>query len=932
MPPPVQRKTSFATRKKVLPTPTLLIATKLHRPSQRESWVVRPHLITRLNAGLDRQLTLISAPAGFGKTTLAGQWVANCAQPVAWLSLDPHDNDPIQFLQYFVAAVRTCIPDVCPHTHDLLTALRPPALEHLINSLVSELSAISSPFLIVLDDYHHIRSSEVHSILRRLLQYQPPALHLVILTRFDPPLHLGRLRIGQHITELRASDLRFGTEEVNDFLDHRLDHLKANEVSDEIIKTLHARTEGWIVGLELASISLQQQGASDFLARFHGSDRLLVGYLVEEVMVNLPEVLQEFLLRMSLMDRFCAPLADALVADDDPSSPSSALIARLEEMNLFIVSLDEGRYWYRFHDLFRDFLLFQLRQQQPQRELAQLHRRASGWFADAGLIEDALRHALAAGDEAAAAELVTTQFHSMIDQQLPGPTLLRWLALFPAATIQAQPSLLLAQVWLSAFGIGPAAPPTQLADLETRIQQEPSFSPARRQTLLTDLNLLRGILAYWNGDSQRAIEILHAAREQQSPKHAFARAQLLLHLAAAYTCTGQIAEGFTLLRTALAEEQARQRPSLLILLGGLAILHLRRGELAEVIHAAQQSIAAVEAAEDRGDWQDIGFVDIWHAWAHYLLGAAYYEQNELAAAAQHWQRVESMRYHTNPGVYHDSLLGLALIAQANGTPDQATTLAGAAREFAVEMRRPGLMVFSDSFEVRLALRNGEAKGLGRRTRGFKTTANQGMIIGLEVPPLTRLRAQLAETEPEGLLKALAFSKTCLHHAESTHNVYQLIQILVLQALILHRLRRTEEAFDVLAQALVLAEPDGFMRTFLDLGAPLAELLREFSIQRGASTYATRVLAAFPQELDPIPQRDLAAEYAQRYGITPLTPRELEVLELVGQRLTLAEIADNLVISLSTVKNHTHNIYSKLGVRSGRKAVARAREIGLLPPQ
>jgi len=916
--------------------PTLLIATKLHRPAPRPNWVPRPALLARLHAGLACKLTLISAPAGFGKTTLASQWIAASNQPAAWLSLDQHDNEPTQFLRYVIAAVRTCVPDACPTTYDLLGAAQLPNAAYLTDSLVSEVTALPAELVLVLDDYHHIRAREVHDILRHLLRYLPPALHLVILTRFDPPLHLGRLRVDQQISELRAADLRFGPEETSQFLARRLRHAGVDTMTDEmtgdVAETLRARTGGWITGLELASISLQQQELPDFPDHFHGNDRLLVSYLVEEVMAQLPEELQHFLVQIALVDRFCAPLADALVADDSTPLSGYAAIAQLEEMNLFVVALDNERTWYRFHDLFREFLLFQLQRQWTPDDVARLHRRASAWFAAAGLIEDALRHALAAGDDGYAADLIITHFHAMLDRQLPGATLMRWLALFPPQTIAARPALQLAQVWLAAFGIGPAAPPTQLADIETHIQQDPTLSPAQRQTLLADLTLLRGILTYWGGAPQGAIEILQSAREQQPPTHAFARAQLLNHLAAAYTCSGQIAEGRTLLRTALTEEKAQQRPTRLILLGGLTILHLHVGELAEAVHTARQAVAAVDAATDRGDWHDIGFVDIWYGWAHYLLGIAHYEQNDLAAAARYWQRVETMRYYTNPSVYQGSLFGLALIAQANDAREEAAAHVQTARAFAAEMRRPALLTSSDSFEVRLALRNGETQDVQRRTQEINAAAGQGTMFGVELPFLTRLHAQLAVDSPDALTEALAFSETCLHNAESAHNVSQTIQILVLHALILHRLRRTDEAHAALARALNLAEPGGFLRTFLDLGAPLADLLREFARQRGTSSYLNTVLSAFVQELGADQRRDLTAEYAKRHGITPLTPRELEVLTLVSQRLTQAEIADTLVISVSTVKNHTHNIYSKLGVRSGRQAVTKAREVGILFPE
>lgn len=477
--------------------PTLLLTTKLYRPRADDNWVARPALLARLNAGLRHKLTLVSAPPGFGKSTLVSQWLdhvglhaASAKQKVdvhqqksCWLSLDEGDNQLVQFLRYLIVAIRTCEPEACPTTQSLLGAAQLPGVDYLADILVSELSVLAAELVLVLDDYHLIRANEVHQVLRHLLRYLPPRLHLVILSRSDPPLHLGRLRIEQQITELRAGDLRFAVEETRCFLNRRL----GQSLDDDVLTLLHARTEGWITALQLSSIALQSQDPHQFLGHFRGNDRLLVGYLVEEVMEHLSASERTFLLRTAIVDRFCAPLADALLADCPPPLSSQALIAQLEAQNLFVIPLDQTGDWLRYHDLFRDFLRHQLQRTESPANLARLHQVASGWYARVGLIDDALRHALAAGDESVAAELLISQFHAMLDQQLPAPTLMRWLALFPPATIQAQPGLLFAQLCLSAFGIGPATPSARLADIEAMIQQDPTLSATRRQALLADL-------------------------------------------------------------------------------------------------------------------------------------------------------------------------------------------------------------------------------------------------------------------------------------------------------------------------------------------------------------------------------------------------------------------------------------------------------------
>jgi len=914
--------------------PPLLLTTKLYRPRADANWVVRPALLTRLDAGLGHKLILISAPPGFGKSTLLGQWLDQLGASAGrtglkscWLSLDSSDNQLVQFLRYLIAALRTCEPTACPITQSLLSAAQVPTVDYLANLVVSELNALTTELVLVLDDYHLIRADEVHQVMRHLLRYRPAKLHLVILSRTDPPLGLGRLRIGQQITELRAADLRFGVAETRHFLDHRLGHA----LDDDALQLLHARTEGWITALQLSSIALQGQDPQQFLGHFRGNDRLLVGYLVEEVMEQLAAPLRAFLLSTAIVDRFCAPLADALMADGPPTVASQVLLAQLEAQNLFVIPLDQAGDWVRYHDLFRDFLRHQLRRSEPPEKLTRLHQLASAWYARHGLIEEALHHALAAGDESAAAELVIMQLHPMLDSQIPALTLSRWLALFPATAIQAQPQLHLAQVWLAAFGMVAAGPAMPLEDIARLIQADSTLPAARHQALVADLNLLRGAFAYWGGELHQSIALLRVGLAQQSPTHLFARSQALIHLAAAHACIGEQSVGHALLRTAVAEAKTQQRPTLMILLGGLTIIHLLAGELGKAIDTAYEAVAAMDELGGRARWQDVGFAEMWYAWCHYLLGITHYEQNDLVAATHHWQQVETMRYRTNLGVSHSSLLGLALIAQAHDAPGEALAYAQAAREFAAKVNRPMSLALSASFEARLALLNGQAADALRRTQTIKVTAAQGIAFGVELPSLTRLRALLTTATPAMLMEGLAFADTCLRYAENAHNTRQVIQFCALQALILHGLRRTEEAFDALARSLTLGEPGGFVRTFVDLGAPMAELLRLFGSIRSHTTHVKRILAAFPPTDDPAEQRARTAQFAKLYGITPLTPREIELLVLIRQRLSIEEIAATLVISPNTVKKHANNIYTKLGVRNRRAALTKAEELSLLPP-
>lgn len=931
--------------------PTLLLTTKLYRPRADLNWVARPVLFARLDAGLTRKLTLLSAPPGFGKSTLVSQWLdylgadkppdssgsAIKIQKFCWLSLDQGDNELVQFLRYLIAAVRTCEPTACPTTQSLLGTAQLPSVDYLADVVVSELTMLTVELVLVLDDYHRIRSDAVHQVMRHLLRYLPPRLHLVILSRTDPPLHLGRLRIEQQLTELRASDLRFAVAETRQFLDRRL----SQPLDDDALKLLHARTEGWITALQLSSIALQNHAPYQFLGHFRGSDRLLVSYLVEEVMAQLPLPVREFLLRTAIVTRFCAPLCavllsdillgDVLLADNPTLVASRAILTQLEEQNLFLVALDNEGDWYRYHDLFRDFILHQLKNEWEAAAIARLHRAASAWFAQAGLLEDALHHALAAGEETHAAELVEAHFPIVLNDQIPQTVLARWLALFSAHTIHSQPGLLIAQATLWATTWHYARLPPLFGRIETLLQEDATLSADRHKILQAHLDLLRGIFLFRHGEVRQASGHLQAALANLPAAHESSRAQAISFLVWVYSTTGQRAAGFTLLQTALAEDAAYGRATSIILLGAWIIHHLYAGELVEAAQVATRLLALVEADRIPKAWQEVSFVDVWRGYAHYYLGAICYERNDLAAATQHWRQVEKLPPQLNSRAYHESLLGLAQLAQARGSLADALAYAQASNEFATELGNAAALASSEALITRLALLNGQRVESLHRSEAIDTAANLGTSHWLELPPLTRIRVLLANATPELLMAALQMAEICLQRAEEAHNTRQVIQISALQALVLHAMRRQTAAFRALEEALALAAPRGFVRTFLDLGAPMTALLSAFASQRGESPFIQSLLAAFTQDPDFAARRALTTHYAKLHGITPLTPREIELLVLIRQRRSINEIAATLVISPNTVKKHANNIYTKLGVRNRREALVKAEELNLLPP-
>lgn len=433
-----------------------LINTKFIIPRVSSDLVLRSHLIERLNDGLNRKLTLVCAPAGYGKTTLLSQWLADSSHPVAWLSLDENDNNLVVFLSYFVTAIQRIFPETGQATLNLLEAPQKPPLEHITSTLINELAEQGEPFLLVLDDYHTISDAEVHQLMEALITYMPPEMHLVLASRKDFPLPLVRLRIGREMTEIRVKELRFTSAETKVYLEQTTEM----ELSRETVAILEERTEGWIAALHLAAIAMRGEADHERFARsFKGSHRELMNYLVSEVLSQQSENVQAFLLQTSILSRLCAQLGGAVIGDS--ANQSQEIIERLEQANLFIVPLDDERGWYRYHHLFREMLNLRLQAQMSQEAIAALHNSASVWLSQHGFIDEAIRHALAAENVSGAIELIDHHRHDLLNQS-NWRILERWLSLLPDQVFGDRTntpgftclaSTTYAQTWRNEFGV-----------------------------------------------------------------------------------------------------------------------------------------------------------------------------------------------------------------------------------------------------------------------------------------------------------------------------------------------------------------------------------------------------------------------------------------------------------------------------------------------
>jgi LuxR family maltose regulon positive regulatory protein len=883
-----------------------LLTTKFYIPPTRQKLVPRPRLIEQLNEGLNRRLTLISAPAGFGKTTLVSEWVqaiGGTTPPIsiAWLSLDEGDNDPTRFLTYFIAAlnrVEGIEAAIGGGALNMLQSPQPPPSEVILTSLINEVSAIPSRIILILDDYQLIESLPVNDILTFLVEHLPPQMHLVIATRDDPQLPMSRLRGRGQLTELRATDLRFTSSEAAEFLNQGM----GLDLSAEDIAALETRTEGWIAGLQLAAISMQgNKDATGFIKSFTGSHRFVLDYLIEEVLDQQSERVKQFLLQTAILDRLTGSLCNALTGQED----GQATLEMLDRANLFIIPLDNERRWYRYHHLFADLLRLRLQQQQPE-GVSEYHIRASQWYEDNGLEIEAFQHAAAANDIERAERLIEGKGMPLHFRGAVVPVL-NWLASLPTTVLDAWPSLwtsyasvLLvtgqaagveqalqaAEAALAAAALQGAEPDDKSKDLVGRIA-------AIRATMAANYNQVETIIA----ESRRALEHLH-------PDNLAFRTSTAWKLGYAYQIQGNRAAAGQAYTEVISIGQASGN-MIFTLVAKIGLGSLQ--ELENQLYLAAESYRHV--IHFFGD-QPLPFASE----AYLGLARISYEWNDLDAAQQYAQQsVQLMHLVENTDRTIASEVFLARLKLAQGDVPGAAIILAKASETSRQYNFVNPMPEVAAVQVLVLLRQGNLAGAADLAEAHKL-------------PISQARVYLAQGNPS---KALAVLESLRRQAEAKGWQDERLKVMVLQAVALHAHGEKDQAVQLLGEALALAEPGGFVRTFIDGGPPMARLLYE-ALSRGISPdYVGRLLEAFPST-EP-EQTDSSQTPTLKFElIEPLSEREIEVLQLIAEGLTNREIATRLYLSLNTVKVHTRNINGKLDVSSRMKAVARARALGILP--
>ena len=900
-----------------------LLTTKMSVPPPRSNMVARPRLTQRLNMAMKERLTLIVAPAGWGKTTLISTWHADLgpnASPLAWVSLDAGDNDPIRFWTYVIAALNRQHPNMGENSLALLYASPSPPIEVVLTSLLNALALLPTETALVLDDYHLIETRPIHDALAFLLEHLPPNVHLVIASRSDPLLPLARLRARGVLTELRAANLRFTAEETTTFLTE----VMGLPLSAEEIHALVVRTEGWIAGLHLAALSMQGRAdMAGFITAFTGSHRYVVDYLVEEVLSRQPEAVQDFLMQTCLLDRLSGPLCDSVRRQSD----SQALLEYVERTNLFLIPLDETRQWYRYHHLFAEVLRTRLQQLNP-RTIPELHHRASTWFEQHQLFDEAVTHALAVPDIERAVRLIE-QYAHFTNFPSQFQTLLGWLNRLPDAIVRMHPSLSImhAITLMLTYQLEQAS--ARIQDAEYCLEEE---MPAEQQrTLQSLIAAFRGNLARLFGDyelcipfAQQALTLMPETNEM--PLIRMFRPSTLVTAASSYLVNGDMTPEMERSVTAsVAQVRALGNiPTTMRSISNLARLQLLQGTLHQAASTIEQMM---QLASAHGGLQTL----LNGADYYFILGDLLREWNQQERAEQHLkQGIELVRdaLTADAEMVMRGYLALARLQQARGQ----STLARESLDAFIQMSRQrgfatALLAHGAAVRAQVDLAQGNLAAAihWADTSGLSFKDEPNYLH--EPGHLTLIRVRIAQGRdvPTVLPEALTLLERLYRDAEARSRMSSLLELLILQTLILQAQGNQAGALKTLERALLLAEPEGYIRLFLDEGEPIITLLRHARKQQRALTYVDTLLEAAG---DP----SVAASHRSPSSgplAQPLTAREREVLRLLMDGAANREIAHQLVLSVNTVKKHVLNICGKLNVQSRAQVVAKARTLNLL---
>jgi len=875
--------------------PDRLLETKFHTPLWRSDGVIRPRLFDQMQVGLieQRKLTLVSAPAGYGKTSLITSWLNSFTESTRyiWLSLEKNDNEPARFLSYWAAAWNRISDFDLEIMLELLDAPQLPPFQNILDEIINALARLEEPVTLVLDDYHIITNSLIHEMLEYFLEHQSSQVHLVIITRSDPPLPLARLRARRQMVEIRAGDLRFTDEEASHFFNQSMQLM----LEEEDIHSLEIRTEGWAVGLQLAALALKNiPDPQSFVETFRGSHRFVLDYLAEEVIRQQRDELREFLIQTSILERFTAESCEALTGLPD----SQGLLSELEGANLFLIPLDDERVWYRYHHLFADFLRTEL----SKTETEKLYKKAALWHEQNDFLSEAVGYAIASGDLELLADVIDRGLKKDANWSGGNLTLYAaWLDVLHPQAFQNRPALSLNASHIL-YLLGRFDPAEKQIDQAEQSLNALSSSPEKEQ-MLALTSLYRGVIAAVRGDTEQAIERITFAQERLPQEYHLQHARGLFSLGLAYQLSGQTELAVQIFLKSSEEAQSAGVLSLAIhALGAAAQVQISQGQLSQAERACQQ---AIQIAGGKG-LPPLGL-------AESILGSIALERNDLAAAEDFLQN--GIALSRRGGLIDDMLLGLSYLARLQAYQGQISNAFETAQEVNTIIQGFGverMSILAAAYIANLQLYTGQERAATQWALEYQTVrASQQR----EFAELTLVRVLLKTGDRENVPSIL---DALLKRRQTQGRVRTHMEVMILMALFYRAEKDIPSAVDWLSQALELAAPEGFIRIFLDEGEALLDLLPK--ARQAAPELVDAILGIQQTESGshPSPLDQL---------IEPLSEQEVRVLSLIVEGKSNKEIADELVISVGTAKWHVHNILQKLGVGNRSQAIARARELG-----
>jgi len=892
-----------------------ILQTKFCAPQLGEDLVRRDRLLTLMDGSLNVPLTLVSAPAGYGKSVLVSHWMDSQVHPVIWISLDAGDGELRQFISYLAGAIAIRFPEASEVLHELNSGSEPPPIASLVCHLLNELSNLEKPVTLVLDDYHHLaQSSDVHQLIDGLLLHPPLQAHFVLITRRDPPVLLTRLRALGQMLEIRMRDLQFTQEEVAELLESAT----GRTASDKSITHLQQEVEGWAVGLRLASLALRhRKNPNEFLFSLHGGIPQVQEYLLNEVLSSLSEIDREFLLKTSVLNRFCGELIEyscdaGNVAMSEAGLAGADFIFQLKQRNLFTISLDAQGEWFRYHHLFQVLLQNELGRKVSVQEISDVHMRASVWFETNGLVEEAIEHAMKAGDATVAARIIERHCYDEIERDRVY-VVERWLALIPPEITRQRIILVLAQTWLAFSHQNIERAASLVNDAELLLVDSEEHSG-----IAGELDFFKGSLCFWGGQLGEAIRLLERAQRRVDPHKSIIVAETDLHLTIVRYMSGQGEMAVHSLNEQIRKCGGRH---LARRVGALAFLRMFSGDLPGLEVEARRMLAMGKSMRSP-------LVD---SWSVYFQACVNLHLCSFEEAATKFQTIMNRPHITDRRAVIDAFAGFALAQQLSGNTETANSTVDQLMNYLSDSDDPANRVLAGSCQARIQLLQGKIESaLGWESSFREVPGVFDLFIWLEVPAITRVRVLLASGSAESLSTARELIDSMRSTSESNHFVIQLVEITVLESLVLDKQGKREQALESLQSAIDLARPGGWVRPFLEAGLPMTLLLERLSGKGVHPEYVSQLLLTIRN----IRQSSVISETTPHVlpnTFEDLTNRELDILELLAQRMQNKEIANQLFISTHTVKDHLKHIYQKLGVSTRRQAVAEAIKAGIIPP-